>query len=500
MRKKLNILTPFFSLVIGLAIAQILATIHVYSSNIALYKSMAAIKDAGYLTVPNAHVISRLHQVTPAFFGGLFFTFSIGAGVSLFAFALAWIWDRSFRRKPFFLYFLLLLWLGGLAALNFDGFKLFVTLYFLVIPSFVFGFASKMMSNLNEQKRRPVEMFQLIPIAVLALILAWQINARIFTDFRDIFLLSNSVGTRINRFYYTYTLYPAAVFKSLSQKTLKTAIVESQKDTASRMLENILLNYDYIPVAPNFNADLHVMEAGDDFIFKNNDSPVFRISSKIFFADPYRALIEFEQKSDRWALFRKIVFISLLTGFPLAIYIIAQSAFSILLGFFINLRTASLLASALCFVLCLIFLFSFHLNRSRAVSEKNLADALNSSRWQDRVAALKFIDENALEIKRFAAYPSLLKTKNISERYWFVRTLANSRNPETYEDLLSFLNNSHPNVASMALYALGKRENKRAIGKIMQILEKSDDWYQQLYAYRALRTLGWRQKKLNQAP
>ena len=219
MRKKLNSLTPFFSLMIGLVLSQILATIQVYLSNNALYDRMAAIRDAGYLTVPNAHVMGRLHQLSPAFFGGLFFTFSVGAGVSLFSFASAWIWDRLFYRKPFFLYSLLLLWLGVLAALNFDGFKLFVTLYFLVIPPVVFVTASKNMSYHNEQNRRPTEIFHLIPIAVLAIFLAWQIDSRMFTDFRDVYLLSNPVGSRINKFYYTYTLYPAEVFKSLSQKT-----------------------------------------------------------------------------------------------------------------------------------------------------------------------------------------------------------------------------------------------------------------------------------------
>jgi len=497
MRKKLNSLTPFISLVIGLALAQILATIQVYLSNSALYDSLAAIKDSGYLTVPNVHVMGRLHQLAPAFFGGLFFAFSVGAGVSLFSFAAAWIWDRLFHRKPFFLYFLLLIWLGGLTALNFDGFKLFATLYFLVIPTVVFVTVAKNISYLSERNRGPAEIFHLIPIAVLALFLAWQIDSRMFTDFRDIYLLSNPAGFRLNKFYYTYTLYPAEVFKSLSQKTLKTAIIEDKQKTAKPMLESILLNDDYIPVVPDIDADLRVVAVKDGFIFKNHDCPVLRISSKIFFTDPHRAIIEFEQKSDRWALFRKITFLSLLTGFPLAIYIIAHATFSILLGIFINLRTSSLIASVLCFVLCLIFLFSFQLNRGRDVSERNLVDALNSSRWQDRVAALKLIDENASEIKQFAAYPSLLKCKNTAERYWFVRTLANSRNPETYEDLLSFLNDSHPNVASMALYALGKRGNKQTIGKIMQLMETSDDWYLQWYAYRAMRELGWRQTTSN---
>jgi Ca2+/Na+ antiporter len=497
MRKILNGLYPFFSLLIGMTLAQILATIHVYSSNSVLYDSLVAIKNAGYLTLPNAHVMGRLHQLSPAFFGGLFFTFSIGAGISFLSLALAWIWDRLFCRKPFFLYFLLILWLACLTALNFDGFKLFVTLYFLFIPPVVFVTASKKMPDLNEQNRRPVEIFHLIPVTVLALFLAWQIDGRMFTDFRDIYLLSNPVGSRINKFYYTYTLYPAEVFKSLNQKMLKTGIIENNENTATRMLENILLNYDYIPVTAEIDADLRVAAIEDDFIFKNHDNPVLRISSKSFFADPHRAISVFEKKCDRWTLFRKITFLSLLTGFPLAIYIIAQAVFSILLGFFLNFRTASVIASALCFVLCLIFLFSFQLNRSRSVSEENLTEALDSGRWQDRVAALKLIDESALEIKQFKAYPELLKSKYIAERYWFVRTLANSRKPETYGDLLSFLSDSHPNVSSMALYALGKRGNKHAIGRIMQVIEASDDWYHQWYAYRALRALGWRQTKLN---
>jgi hypothetical protein len=78
-------------LLIGLALAQILASIHVYLSNKDLYDSMMAIKDAGYLPIPNPHVMGKLHKAGPAFFGGLFFTFSIGAAISLLSLALAWI-------------------------------------------------------------------------------------------------------------------------------------------------------------------------------------------------------------------------------------------------------------------------------------------------------------------------------------------------------------------------------------------------------------------------
>ena len=316
-----------------------------------------------------------------------------------------------------------------------------------------------------------------------------------FSDFRDIYLLSNPIGSKINKFYYKYTLYPAEVFKSLNQKMLKTVMIETKQPAGGRMLENIFLSYDYIPIKGNIKADLKVVSIGDEFIFKHQGSPVLQISSKAFFADPYRAIKEFEQKSDTWALFRQITMFSLLTGFPLAVYVFLQGAISILFGFFFGIRTSSLIASALCFVMCLLLIFSFQLNRSSDISEKNLADELNSGRWQDRVAALKFIDKNGLEIKQFHAYPQLLNSTYIAERYWFVRTLANSRNPETYGDLLSLLDDSQPNVVSMALYALGKRGNKKSIGRIMQVIKTSDDWYHQWYAYRALRALGWRQTK-----
>jgi hypothetical protein len=497
MRERLNSLYPFSSLLIGLVLAQILATIHVYLSNTVLYDSLMAINASGYLTIPNSLVIGQLRKAAPAFGGGLFFTFSIGAGISFLSLALAWIWDRLFYRKIFLLYVFLFLWIGCLTALNFHGFNLFATLYFLLIPPVVFVTAAKIMSYHNKKNSDSREVIHIIPVLVLALLLAWQIDNRMFTDFRDIYLLSNSAGSKINKFYYKYTLYAAEVFKSLNQKMLKTAKIESKANTKTRALENILLNYDYIPIQRKIDADLTVAATQDSFIFKSHDRPVLKISSKEFFRAPHGTIEKFEQKSDRWVFFRHVTMFSLLTAFPLAVYVIAHGIISILFGFFFNFRTSSLIASILCFASCLIFLLSFQLNRTYNISERNIADELKSGRWQDRVAALKFIDKNGMEIKQFQAYPELLVSACIAERYWFVRTLAKSRKPATYRDLIGFLNDTHPNVVSMALYGLGERGNKEAIDRIMQVIKTSDDWYNQWYAYRALRALGWRQTKLN---
>jgi hypothetical protein len=257
---------------------------------------------------------------------------------------------------------------------------------------------------------------------------------------------------------------------------LKTCRVEKTKKVAStRAIEKILIRHDYIPIASNIAADLEVIQKDNDFIFKRRGA----------------------KKSDAHPIFRRITFLSLLIGLPIAVYVIGHGLISILLSLLLNIKTSSVIASGISFGLCLILFLSFHLNRSFEDSIKSLPDALNSDRWQKRVAALKIIDKKGLEISSFQAYPKLLASTYIPERYWFIRTLANSRSVATYRDLLNFLNDPHPNVLTMTFYALGQRGNRQAIGEIIEKIETSNNWYSQWYGYRALRSLGWRQTKLN---
>jgi len=54
---------------------------------------------------------------------------------------------------------------------------------------------------------------------------------------------------------------------------------------------------------------------------------------------------------------------------------------------------------------------------------------------------------------------------------------------------------THANVVSMAFYALGQRGDRQAIKEILTRIETSKHWYNQWYAYRALRRLGWKQSR-----
>ncbi|MGD9268297.1 MAG: hypothetical protein PVH70_12740, partial [Desulfobacterales bacterium] len=117
MPKRLTTLYPFSALLVGLVLTQILATAQVYVSNTTLYDSLVAIKNAGYLAIPNPQVMGSLREIGPAFFGGLFFTFSIGAGISFFTLALAWVWNRIFYRNKYLLWSYLFIWVGSLISL-----------------------------------------------------------------------------------------------------------------------------------------------------------------------------------------------------------------------------------------------------------------------------------------------------------------------------------------------------------------------------------------------
>jgi HEAT repeat protein len=126
---------------------------------------------------------------------------------------------------------------------------------------------------------------------------------------------------------------------------------------------------------------------------------------------------------------------------------------------------------------------------------EDLNKALASRCWQERVAALKIIREKGIEIADLPAYQKVLLSPYIPERCWLAQALGGSKRPETYYHLVAYLDDPHPNVVSMAFHALGQRRDRRAIKEIVERIKASDNWYNQWYAYRALRTLGWKQSK-----
>lgn len=486
---------PALALFLGLFTAQVIATTQVYLSNVELYRTLVTIKNAGYLPIPNERTMPHLQKLRPAFFGGLFFTLSVGAGLSLLSLAAAWIWDHVLHREKSLLILYVILWLGFLIVVNYQAFIPKESLYFLLIPLVVFVATLKWTPPRVKGKAWLNRMVNAVPLLLMAILWTSQMDNDLFLNIRDTLLLSNPLGTKIADFYYDYTCYPTNVFETLDQKPLKTCNLEDiQKTPVARALERELLNHDYLNVGEVGGVDLRIVEGGSDLLFENKGRTILRTTLKDFLFSPGTLLKRFSLRSDRYAFFRQFTRYSLLIGFPITLYIFLYTLLRLVLGFFLDLRASSVTASVLCFLAGTCLLVIVHLNGGD-IEMKDLGEALESESLRKRITALKTIEQKGLEITDFQAYQHLLTSPDVPERYWLVRTLGVSRRSETYKDLMAFLDDPHPNVVSRAFYVLGRRGETRSIKMILEKMETSSDWRNQRFAYNALRTLGWKQGK-----
>jgi hypothetical protein len=457
------------------------------------------INDAGYLAVPNAWVMPELGTFKAAFFGGIFFTLTIGVSLSLLAFAAAWIWDRIAARNHIVLIPFLVLWLWCIVSINSVGLCRIPSAYFLLIPTIVFSVTALWMPQISE--RRTCVLKAVVHTAcfgVLVLTGASQMNEDLFLKIRDHFLLSNPVGMKINQFYYDYTLYAARVFKSNNQKLIKTCTLALTADTQElRRIERKLLDHDYLVLrrgsAP---ADLDIISRGDYLEFKIKLWTIVETTPEKFLRSPGEILRIFSERSDRNVFFRQIVFLSLLGVTSLGLYSFVYGVFRLIAGFFLVPTRAGVISAILCLIAGLSVLIPLRFEEKKYFEPDELAAALDSDDWQYRLGALRDIVEKRIDIAQFPSHTRLIYSPHIPERYWLANALGESRSPETYEELLLLLDDANFNVVYSAIYALGRRGEKRAIPVILRQIEISDNWYVQQYAYKALKSLGWRQKSV----
>jgi hypothetical protein len=481
---------------LGLLTTQILATLQVYLSDLDLYQTVTTLSEAGYLAVPNQLVAPSLLQWGPAFCGAVFFTLSIGAGLSILWLVLAWIWDRLFERNCALIIPILFLWLAAPAAANWQGFSPMVTAHFLVTPLVVFASALHWMPKERDKKVWLRRLFHILPILLLTGIWTAQADKSLFLNIRDYLLLSNPMGKTVDEFYYRYTLYPAEVFKPLEQKLLKACRLEPMKNpTIARSIERALISYDYLPVPGDGPVPLEIAELGEVLVLRHGDETILQTTAKEFLSQQEKMLAYFSAAVDNHVFFRQATILCLLIGFPLILYLMVFSLIQFLCRFFVALTPASLIAGGISFLIGLALLAPLHIGRPKAVQVEDVAEALNASSWQQRVIGLRVVVEEGLEVGDLVAHEEMLESPHVPERYWLAKALGQSRNPQSYGDLLTLLDDPHPNVVSMAFEALGERGERWAIEEIKKRIKTSHHWYNQWYAYRALRELGWRQSR-----
>jgi hypothetical protein len=482
----------------GLLCAQLIATIHVYGSNLKLLKTTDAIGRHGYLPVPNLHVAQHLESLSLAMAGGLFFTLSIGAGLTLLTMTGVWSWGCIFKRSTRVALISAGLWGACLFLVNSNGWNPYATAYLTIVPLGAGICAIALLPDGNDQFSISGVLCPIAAAIVLALSWTTVLDKNLFTNVRDNLLLSNRLGESITNAYYNYTLYPAEAFKSLSQKQIRTCRLGDTipRNLRSR-LEKTLRIRDYLPVKMQDPVNLTIEQTvdGKDIHFIHHQTVLFRCSPQDFFRDPGGKLKAFSADLDRHKMFRKFTLAGLLFGLPLILFTLVFTMLKLLPGCFLPAVLSNIIAGLFCIGIGIVLLIPVYQGQRAAASTTLSTDDLNSPLPPVRLAVLKNACKHRRDISGEARKFGIAKSPNIAERYWFVRNLVYSTNRETSKQLLELIKDPAPIVACQALWAMGQRKDRSVIPEIVHHLQTSSHWYLQMYGYRALKALGWVQPR-----
>ncbi|MEE4355831.1 MAG: HEAT repeat domain-containing protein [Desulfococcaceae bacterium] len=491
--KKYHVPTVFTA---GMLLSQILSVFQVYLSNLRHYEKIRLLYENSYLPVPSLTVPERFTSLESAFWGGMFFCLTTGFGITFFSFSAARIWDRFFSRKKTALYPFLLFWTGCLLLISKNGFSPLVSLHFLLLPPPVFFLTLRFIPPVPGKSGRLI-LLHIVCLALLAVIAGKGMGAGTFSLIRDRLLLSHPAGLFFNNAYYRYTLYAAQVFKNLRQDQLKTCRIENPDEIQNDLhLKQRLARYDYLTV-PNGDKDiidLVIRGQGKELIFRHRGQEILRCESAAFFRNTGDILKKFSRKTDRHVFFRSFTFISLLLISGLTVWMLLWLPIRILCGFFAKAYPAAFFSPVLSFLTAVMLLIFWHPGKTENIPEKEMGRMLHSPRLEERIRALQSIRRQKREIAPYGVHERMSRSPHITERYYLIRALSVSRSPDTYAVTLALADDPQINVAYRAFHALGARRDGRAVPEILERIQKSREWYIQMYAYKALRKLGWTQK------
>lgn len=484
-------LFPALELLAGLSLAQAVAFLQVHLSNRELLAGLEAAAGAGYLPVPNRNLFAELASWRSAFHGGLFFTLSAGAALALggaFAGAFAAAW--RVRLSPF-----LFAWAGLILFLNAAGVTLFPTLYALLVPPVSFALARRGFREGGRAAWREVFLTRLLPIAVLALCWVSQYDRGLFTAIRDRLLLSNPVGQAVHDYYYRWTLYPAEAFKSPAQKQIRTAWLRLDPAAAEgAALAAALAACDVLPLPGPEGALFEAEAAAGRLRFLRAGRLLAETTVGSFLERPEPVLEEAFRAADRLHPFRRFVFLAVLAGFPIALYVLAHALMGLPAALvFPASRRAGRISAAACLALAgLVFAFFVAAGGEEKPTPAAAAGiaGLPPSRQAGVLGALL---GRGREVTALPGWETLARSPDPRVRRLLARGLGASRSPEAPRVLEALLADPQLSVRTAAIEALALHGGPSAREALLAVLSRSHTWYDQFYAYRALRSLGWKQ-------
>ncbi len=491
-------ITPYFYpcviLLIGLLISQIIFSLIVFQSNQSLDVHLGILRDSGYLTVPNETIRKTLHDLAPAVYGGLFFTLTTGSGIIWATFTLMLVWMSLPHSKRLWLIFLGV-WAVFLAMANLRGLYLPVTVALVLIPAGVGCAAYAWMDKTRIQDYAKMILSHGVCLILVGLSWAPHLNHDTFISIRDYLLLSNDWGRKINTFYYTYTMYPAEVFKSTKQKLLKSCALEIDDPRVYSIIEEKMRGLDYLPVKKTAFADIYAVCTNHRLILFNGQKKILDTPLQTFLSDPEKTLSDFSKRTDVNWFFRKMTLFSLCIAFPITIYIMVHGVMMSGLFWMRSFTWRFAISSLVCVMAGVLMTFPLDHASATPVNPSEMMRRLESPDWKDRTIALKTIADGQVKMDFWFDHVQYHHFVHIPEKYWFAKALSLSDHPRANAVLDQYLNDPDINVVCMALYSVGKRGHGDFQAKIMDLIRSNPHWYVQWYAYHALRRLGWIQPK-----
>ena len=183
-----------------------------------------------------------------------------------------------------------------------------------------------------------------------------------------------------------------------------------------------------------------------------------------FLKNPSNLLKSFSIASDRYRPLRRMTLYGLLLGFPILLFIMVYSVLRIGMDmmlyrrFGMTQRSATIATAMLCLVIGIGLYWPMRAGTPGPIPHDRLPDVLTANTWPERVAALRHVEAQHIELANYPQYRNLLRSVLPVERYWLARALAASRSPSTYPDLLSLVDDVHmaEDVVGEVLLALLK--------------------------------------------
>jgi len=482
----------FWIILAGFSVSQILGTVHVLLSNRAIFQAMTDLLGRGLLTVPNALVLPSLRELRPALLGGLFFTLTLGAGLT----ALTLLLVQAIRSLPgisrsFLFGFILLFMAFCLILVNKNGFNPVGSSYFIVLPPLAAELARRFLPGkdmgVSPRSIAVPTLFFLFSLPFLA----QATGPDFFHQVRDRGLLSHPWGLAVNDFYYRYTLYAAEAVKSLQQKLIRTYRIEGSMDGDKAAVLKRALNREDLFAVTSWAADLVLEENGDALSLGTPGGPALQADFPMILYGAPGIIEKFSSYTDRWDFFRKGTFHAMILFYPAALFFFIYTLISRCLSSRAGPRRGPLFASGLSFLLLVGGAFLLSPGRDIPALRPDLPAMLRSNTPGEQSRALRTIYLHGPDVASFPRYEDLADSSSLPVRYWFTRCLEKSRAERATALLLHLLEDGRITVATTAIEALAGRGDRRVIPEIRKRLIRSEDWYVQWYAYRALRKLGW---------